>query len=442
MIFVLDLILIVNLLFAFRFFKNVVSPPILMGAGMLAASLIATSYYKGWEMDKMMPVTVFIIGGGTCFFTLCCVLYENFTRHVRVSKQIVKTTDFPVGRIRVFLIVAIIIGVLGCLLKLYYYRATFGSLEFSELIMARRLDQWSGTDELFMPSYVRQLGSFTIVASNFTLWLLALMICYKDVRIKKVRNLLLIHSGIIVFDGMLSGAKGYFYTTVMQFAVLYMFCYYAQRGNFRIARRTYIHFFLIIILLAFSFRGLGLLLGRELDDSKNSDVLAEYCGAEIKNFDILIHRTDGGNTQMWGETTFSSLYDELGISPATRLPGEFQYVGNYSLGNVYTQYSDFYKDWGILGCFSVNILIAVISMFFYKKSQTALKYPMALNVYLFVYAVMAITIFMAFFSNRFINSVISMGWVRSVIYVIVMVWFLDKYVLKVKYKKLANANYV
>ena len=145
---------------------------------------------------------------------------------------------------------------------------------------------------------------------------------------------------------------------------------------------------------------------------------------------------------MWGETTFSSLYDELGISPATRLPGEFQYVGNYSLGNVYTQYSDFYKDWGILGCFSVNILIAVISMFFYKKSQTALKYPMALNVYLFVYAVMAITIFMAFFSNRFINSVISMGWVRSVIYVIVMVWFLDKYVLKVKYKKLANANYV
>lgn len=435
MIFLLDLILLVNLFVAFKYFKNVVSPPILMGAGMLAASLIATSYYNEWNLNTMLPKTVFILGGSTCFFTLYCIIYECFCRSKKTTKQFVEITEFQVNRVRMFLIFSVIIGGLGCLFKLYYFRAAFGSLDFAELIMARRLDEWTGTNDLYMPSYVRQFGSFTIVVSNFTLWLLAIMVCYNDNRVKKNKKLLFIHIGVIIFDGLLNGAKGYLYTTIMQFMVLYMFIYYAKKKNFSISRKTYKRFFIMAILLILSFRGINLVLGRTVEERTNSDLLAEYCGAEIKNFDILVHKTDGGNTKRWGENTFSGSYKDFNPN-YLRLPGEFQYVGNYSLGNVYTQYGEFYKDWGIYSGFFINALIAIISMFFYKKSQSVLNAPMALNVYLFVYAVMAITIFMAFFSNRFIDSVIRVGWLRSIIYVIIMVWFLKKYVLCYKIQKI------
>lgn len=67
MLFLLDILLSINLWIAYKYFKNLASPPILMGAGMLAASLMATSYYTEWRMDKMLPISVVILGGGTLF---------------------------------------------------------------------------------------------------------------------------------------------------------------------------------------------------------------------------------------------------------------------------------------------------------------------------------------------------------------------------------------
>lgn len=43
---------------------------------------------------------------------------------------------------------------------------------------------------------------------------------------------------------------------------------------------------------------------------------------------------------------------------------------------------------------------------------------------------MAMSIFMAFFSSKFTESIMRLGWLRSVIYLLIMVWFLKKYVLR------------
>ena len=75
MLFLLDIILIINIWIAYRYFSCLMAPPVLMGGGMLAASLMATSYYNEWEMDTMLGESVCLLGGGTFFFTICCILF-------------------------------------------------------------------------------------------------------------------------------------------------------------------------------------------------------------------------------------------------------------------------------------------------------------------------------------------------------------------------------
>ena len=178
MLFLLDILLSINLWIAYKYFKNLASPPILMGAGMLAASLMATSYYTEWRMDKMLPISVVILGGGTLFFTFCCMILcrpNKPVKHKRINEEI----KFPIQKIRIFILLSIAIGFLGILLKIYYLKQAFGSLSFSELIIARRMDEWNGTNDFNLPSFVRQFGSYTTVVSNFTIWLLALMFSYQ-----------------------------------------------------------------------------------------------------------------------------------------------------------------------------------------------------------------------------------------------------------------------
>lgn len=428
MLFLLDILLSINLWIAYKYFKNLASPPILMGAGMLAASLMATSYYTEWRMDKMLPISVVILGGGTLFFTFCCMILCRSNKPVK-HKRINEEIKFPIQKIRIFILLSIAIGFLGILLKIYYLKQAFGSLSFSELIIARRMDEWNGTNDFNLPSFVRQFGSYTTVVSNFTIWLLALMFSYQTKGLQQIKKILLIHISVIFIDGMLSGSKAPILNMFMQFGIFFLFDYYALKGNYQISRKVYVRLLLILFILAFSFRGLSLLIGRDVENRTNSDLLAEYCGAEIKNFDIFMHASNISYSQRWGEHTFYSFYKEVDPNFSIQ-PGEFQYVGNNSLGNVYTQYRPFYEDWGMQGIFVMNFILALISMFFYKKSEDVIKSPFILNVNLLIYTSMAMSIFMAFFSSKFTESIMRLGWLRSVIYLLIMVWFLKKYVLR------------
>ena len=97
MLFLLDILLSINLWIAYKYFKNLASPPILMGAGMLAASLMATSYYTEWRMDKMLPISVVILGGGTLFFTFCCMILcrpNKPVKHKRIAIYRPEYRDF------------------------------------------------------------------------------------------------------------------------------------------------------------------------------------------------------------------------------------------------------------------------------------------------------------------------------------------------------------
>lgn len=430
MLFLLDIILLCNLLFAIKYFKNIASPPVLLGAGMLAAALMASSYYIEWDMDNMQFKTLTIIGGGTVFFTICCMFFSKFYGEYHlVRKNTIDFNKLKWDKINSFLKFSIVIGVLAILLKLYFLRSHFGSvLSISELIVARRNDEWTGSNEFALPSWVRQLGSYTSIISYFSIWLWVLLLFIpKKIRNKKTYRLVIAHVVISFFDGLFSGSKAPAMSMALRFVVFYIYNYYSANGSFLIKKKLIVRILLAILLVAMSFRGLSLLIGRAVENRTNSDLLAEYCGAEIKNFDIFISQNRHYNTKKWGENTFYAFYEE--IDP-TYFHGnqEFHMVGNYHLGNVYTMYRPYYEDFGVWGVCVMCFLMAFISMYIYRKTFKSISQPIKLNVFLLMYSSIALSLFMSFFSGKFTESICRLGWVKSMLYVCIMVFLFKKYI--------------
>lgn len=276
------------------------------------------------------------------------------------------------------------------------------------------------------------MGSLTEVVSYFTIWLLSIIWTFKNkLSIKKGFQLLIyLHLIVAIINGMLSGTKGPFFSIIVQLSVFIFIQYYAKKSSYTLNRKIYLNAFIMLSILFISFRGINILVGRNYTERKNSDVFIEYCGAQIKNFDIYLHRNiNGGKSKLWGEKTFYALYNELNIKIQLGDSFEYQYVGNYSLGNVYTQYRPFHEDFGVIGVFLINFVIAFVSMFFYHKAMKSLLHPTELNIYLLIYASMAINLFMNFFSSKFTETVFTIGGWKTFLYMTIMVWFAKKYLL-------------
>lgn len=430
MLFILDTILVLNIWIAIRYFKSLISPPVLTGGGMLAAAIVATLYYDDWHLEYFNELSVFILGGGTLVFTLYCIILSKIFPQIHIKSA----TDFDLSfirlsRVKKFYYIIIVLGILGLLLNIYYMRSQYGMLSISELIFSKRLDQRAGDNAFMLPSYIRQLGSLTIILSYFTAWLLSLGSFSKDKKYyKKIKLLLFVHLIIGILNAILSGAKGAVYSIIAQNATFFFIAYYSKKGNYNINLKLFCRVTLLILLLLFSFKNLNLIIGRDYSAERAStDLLAEYCGAQIKNFDIYI--TDNpkvGHGNVWGEHTFKVLHSEINPHHVVKI-GKFQFIRNHNLGNVYTQYYAFYEDFGLLGVFVMTFIVALISMFFYNQSLMSLINPQRINIYLFIYSSMTICLFMSFFSSWFTESVFSLGGIKTFIYLIIFVWFAKKF---------------
>lgn len=426
MIFILDIILIINILIAYKAFKNYIAPPVLLGSGMLIASLVATCYYSEWKMYQMLPDSVLAIGLGTLLYTITAIFCNK--------KQIIKITAIPqlnVRRINLTLTFIVLFTFVNCLLKYKYYKQTFGfSLSFSELLFAARIDSWSGENLLVFPKYVYWLSYISEFSLYISSWILAFILIYSKQKYKKTQFLVVLHLLLVSFEGILSGAKGAIISPFFRFALIYFLMYISCHNMKRLSNRTLFKMLCVLVVFIMSFKSLSTFIGRQTDDTNNTSMLAEYCGAEIKNFDIYMHGKDGNKPgKYFGEYTFANYYRETKAN-FQKDNGAFQKVGNFELGNVYTQYFQFHIDFGMIGVFVMSILLSLISMFIYNKGKSKSN---KINCFMLIYSSIAFPILMGFFSSQFTELVFTPYFVKFVIILFVITALTNKYLLKGKF---------
>ena len=96
---------------------------------------------------------------------------------------------------------------------------------------------------------------------------------------------------------------------------------------------------------------------------------------------------------------------------------ELLFVDDAFLGNVYTQYYHYHKDFGTIGVFVILTIIAFTSMFMYNRALDTLNNPLEINCWLLIYSMTAFHLFMSFFSARYTIGLFHWGFVTNMIFI-------------------------
>ena len=140
--------------------------------------------------------------------------------------------------------------------------------------------------------------------------------------------------------------------------------------------------------------------------------------------DIYLHRhPDGRLSQSLGGVTFGAFYREIDKKVHTGIYDEYHEINGYLLGNVYTQYYPYHVDFGSIGVFIMVMVLSSMSMYAYNRGIRNFKRPLELNPYILIYAFMAMSFFMAFFSSKLTENFSRPGFLRTTIYIISCVDF-------------------
>ena len=430
MIFILDIILGLNLLWAYKSFKNVISPPFLVGSGLFLASLVATSYYKGWKIDQLTPETVFIIGFGSLFFTLSCnsfkkqyIFDSNYGTNYNFDLQ-----KFYMTRIKHLLIFLIIFGMFTCYYKIQEYIKFFGNNDLSELLFLRRLDEVNNENKFQLPLFLSICSKFLNGISYFIAWICSLLLLSNH-KYKLNIILCIIVEILAILNGLADGNKGNGMALLMTYIIIFYYMLSIQKRKFVLNTKYFIIGIVSLFVFILLFDTFNESIGRQLDTKNKSNLFAIYIGAEIKNFDLYIQ--DQSDHFILGQESLEYVMPQL-IEIHRKAVEVFQYqhIGTYELGNVYTMFYSYHLAFGIVGVFIITFIVSSIAMYFYNKTFSSLNNPYKINIYLLLYANCAILLFMSFFSARFSDVVFTFNFIAKVIILYIIKYFLTKFVLR------------
>ena len=399
---------------------------------MLLASIIATIYYDDWSLDTMSGSTLFFIGGGTLWFTFVCIFWgKTYNVYLRNIKNDIGFRETNIKRVVFFLYFLILLGIITILIRLKVYASYFGStLDVSSLIWAAREDATEGSQKFVLPLYIKLLSIVNSLCSYFTVWLLALQFhCHK--RHKRLVILLLIQIAIVCIDGLIGGTKGGLIDPFIRYFSIYILLLYYKKRTTKLPKPFLLKLLILILITILSFQMINMAMGRKVESTTAEELFAVYCGAEIKNFDTYIQNPSKfGKSKYWGGTTLNTFYSSLGKTDNS-YGVSWEFVNGKFLGNVFTQYYPYHRDWGGAGVFIVLLVIAYFSMFFYKKALVSIRANvMRPNIFVLLYSVMASNLFMSFFSGRFAEVVFQIGFIKIIIYVLIMKTLYINYFIK------------
>ena len=178
----------------------------------------------------------------------------------------------------------------------------------------------------------------------------------------------------------------------------------------------------VVLLATFKFAAVG---GRGAEDRDPLEYLAMYLGGEIANLDAYLQGGGGAeHRELFGYMTFMRDWnyfgDKLGVDAWVYSPDlPFQYRGEYSLGNVYTTFYAFLYDFGVPGVVVLVAVMAAVSQLVFEKAANA-RPTKWMTIWIAVYAVLAFSLLMSFFSNKFYEDVLSVNFARNLLYLLVV----------------------
>lgn len=172
--------------------------------------------------------------------------------------------------------------------------------------------------------------------------------------------------------------------------------------RFRLKLSSVLKVAFLIVAASVAFWAVGSAVGRQISEGP-LDYITSYIGYSMVLFSDFLKDPGVSSTDLFGSETLVGIYNFLGSHLGIddfiyTYHMEWRYIGNLSLGNVYTAYRYWLHDFGIAGMFTVAVLYGVFYGIFYAKARCyrnkkrrVINYPLLMFSYI-VYGVFLIPI--------------------------------------------------
>lgn len=175
-----------------------------------------------------------------------------------------------------------------------------------------------------------------------------------------------------------------------------------SRWTYHLKMSTILKALLLIILASVLFWAAGSAVGRQIKTGP-LDYITGYIGYSIVLFSEFLQDPGTSASTLWGSETFVGIYNfigsHFGISNFVyTYHMQWRYIGDLSLGNVYTAYRYWLHDFGAVGMFFMAAFYGMFYGAFYAKARSyrnpkhrLINYPLLMWSY-FAYGVFMIPI--------------------------------------------------
>lgn len=417
------IILICNLIITYKKLQSLVAPAILFVGGFTVAVCVAILYEEEWGMSKVHTETFWCILIGTTLFSFINILFNKETvksRHRDLSnvtfEQLFKTKNLTR-----LLIVSLFLQLYVFYTKLTTFINYYGTSDIATLLFSSLFSNMN---------YVCSCLYF------FWCTIMAMYIIGKG-KNKPIFIFLLLNMFVQFIKEMLGGDRGTSINSIFCFGVIFLCKYASIKKQLKIPKKYLTYMAIVAILIASSLKASALFMGREqVEESTAAYQFAVYCGAEIKNLDIWFgHPT---HSEWFGQSTLAVLVDELNtkfdagiLETKYSTIDMFNTFGIFNLGNVLTTFYNFFQDGGYFGVCMFTLLMALFASLVYSNVKKV-KNPIHTNVIDVLYAKIAFSLLMCFFANRFYNEIISIMFLRYLLYCWILGFFFRKFIYKIK----------
>lgn len=415
-------------LFGYNFFinnKELTSPAVLFSFSFVVLMIFAFINYSDLGLYSLNWRTSFVIIIGILSFMLGTLPFVKMTNRISFffneEKGVRINQKVSVNKLLIFLLFGFFILILNTKylgISTENYSSILGDIRDSTV------NSGSGV----LPKYLVFSNMIMLMGGIFFSIELPRFFIEKDY-IKVFLSLVIFLLSILIsFSG---GSRGSSLILIISLIFNSILESYKNNKLRKIKISSIIKVFLIIIVLLYLFKESAVILGQtQVADFSFSRYILLYVGAQLKNLDMaLTYQNIINSSNVFGQETFRSFVKFFSNLIGSGLYGDyklflpFNYYNGISLGNVYTTFYSFLRDFGYFGVIICSMLMGVISEYLYYLAKKFNSWNDGVSIWNILLSWSSFCLLFSFFSNKFYENIFSLDILNYIVASIVVLIF-------------------
>lgn len=415
-------------LFGYNFFinnKELTSPAVLFSFSFVILMIFAFINYSDLGLYSLNWRTSFVIIIGILSFMLGTLPFVKMTNRISIffneEKGVRINQKVSVNKLLIFLL----FGFFILILNIKYLGI---STENYSSILGDIRDSTVNSGSGVLPKYLVFSNMVMLMGGIFFSIELPRFFIEKDY-IKVFLSLVIFLLSILIsFSG---GSRGSSLILIISLIFNSILESYKNNKLRKIKISSIIKVVLIIIVLLYLFKESAVILGQtQVADFSFSRYILLYVGAQLKNLDMaLTYQNIINSSNVFGQETFRSFVKFFSNLIGSGLYGDyklflpFNYYNGISLGNVYTTFYPFLRDFGYFGVIICSMFMGVISEYLYYLAKKFNSWNDGVSIWNILLSWSSFCLLFSFFSNKFYENIFSLDILNYIVASIVVLIF-------------------